>query len=79
MSHFASGIREYVHAKAVADVYFPVDMRGNASICCAQCFLYRDASRRCSLTGEISPYPDKYVGGACPLVPANEFNEGETE
>lgn len=64
---FESGVSAYVHAQATVDVYFPVDNRGNADINCTQCFFFREASRRCGLTGEISQYPNKYVGSNCPL------------
>lgn len=79
MSRFDSGVAEYIHAKATVDVYFPVDRRGNADVSCSACYLYRLSSRYCALTGEVIPYPDKYVGGQCPLIPANEFDKGETE
>lgn len=64
---FESGVTAYVHGKATVDVYFPVDSRGNADISCQQCFFFREASRRCGLTGQISEYPNKYVGSHCPL------------
>lgn len=67
MSRFDSGIVSYVHGRATVDVYFPVDSKGNADINCTQCFFYREASRRCGLTGQISAYPTKYVGDSCPL------------
>lgn len=64
---FDSGVASYVHGNATVDVYFPVDGRGNADISCQQCFFFREASRRCGLTGQISEYPTKYVGSHCPL------------
>ena len=67
MSRFESGVSSYVHAAATVTVHFPVDNKGNAEINCAQCFFFREASRRCGLTGEISEYPSKYVGSKCPL------------
>lgn len=67
MSSFDSGVKSYVHGRATVDVFFPVDFKGNADINCNQCFLYREASRRCGLTGRISQYPAKYVGDSCPL------------
>lgn len=69
---FSSGISSYVHATATVDVYFPVDNKGNADINCTQCFFFREASRRCGLTGEISQYPTKYVGSSCPLERVEE-------
>lgn len=65
--NFDSGVDRYICGKAEVKVYFPVDRKGNADISCAQCFFYREASRRCSLTWQISEYPTKYVGGHCPL------------
>lgn len=73
MPDFQSGVASYIHAKAEVRVHFPVDFKGNADISCAQCFFFREASRRCGLTGEISEYPQKYVGSTCPL----EIIEGE--
>lgn len=71
MSNFESGVASYINAKAVVTVHFPVDYKGNADISCTQCFFFREASRRCGLTGDISEYPAKYVGSNCPL----EVNE----
>ena len=64
---FESGVASYVHGQAKVDVYFPVDSRGNADVSCQQCYFYRDSSRRCGLTGQVSQYPTKYVGASCPL------------
>ena len=72
MPSFESGVTAYVHAQATVDVFFPVDSRGNADINCTQCFFFREASRRCGLTGEISQYPQKYVGSSCPLERVEE-------
>ena len=73
MSNFESGVASYINARAVVTVHFPVDYKGNADISCSQCFFFREASRRCGLTGEISEYPTKYVGSNCPL----EMMDGE--
>ena len=67
MSRFESGVARYLKGTAAVTVYFPVDFRGNATICCTACDLYSRTSGRCYLTHEIVPYPDKYVGGRCPL------------
>ena len=64
---FDSGVASYITGKATVIASFPVDFKGNADICCQQCFFYRVASRRCSLTGAVSEYPTKYVGSNCPL------------
>lgn len=67
MANFDSGVSSYIAAQATVKVFFPVDNRGNADINCTQCFFFREASRRCGLTGEVSQYPQKYVGSSCPL------------
>lgn len=64
---FESGVASYITGKAEVRVHFPVDGRGNADVSCNQCFFFREASRRCGLTGAISEYPNKYVGSECPL------------
>lgn len=64
---FESGVTSYITGKAEVRVHFPVDSKGNADISCNQCFFFREASRRCGLTGYISEYPNKYVGSECPL------------
>ncbi len=69
MSYFASGVSGYIHTAAEITVHFPIDERGSASVNCVNCYLYREASRRCGITGEIIPYPNKYVGNDCPLIP----------
>lgn len=72
MANFESGVASYIHAHAVVEVFFPVDNKGNADICCAQCFYYREASKRCGLNFEVCEYPNKYVGSSCPLVRTDE-------
>ena len=64
---FDSGVYSYIKGSATVSVYFPVDAKGNADICCAQCYFYREASKRCGLNGMITAYPTKYVGSDCPL------------
>ena len=79
VSSFDSGVAWYVEAKAEVRVHFPVDSRGNADISCAQCFFYREASKRCGLTGQISEYPTKYVGSCCPLEMITNGGKDETQ
>ena len=67
MSRFESGVTSYIHATATVNVYFPVDAKGNADICCKQCPYYRYNNNRCGLNEKICSYPEKYVGAACPL------------
>lgn len=64
---FDSGVKDYIKGTATVSVCFPVDFKGNADVCCMQCFFYRESSRRCSLTGAVSEYPQRYVGSNCPL------------
>ena len=75
---FEDGISSYVHAQAVVDVYFPVDAKGNADISCSQCYFFRESAKRCGLNWEICQYPNKYVGGCCPLVRVDD-DTGEIE
>ena len=37
MSDFSSGVSGYVKAATVITVNFPIDMKGNADVCCYQC------------------------------------------
>lgn len=69
---FESGIGKYVHARAVVDVYFPVDEKGNEYIRCTFCPLYNAHTRRCMQTQEILAFPDKYVGAYCKLKESEE-------
>lgn len=73
MANFESGVASYQRGRAVVEVWFPVDKNGRADVSCSQCFFYRDGSHRCSLNGEVSAYPTKYVGDACPLMADTEF------
>lgn len=79
MADFESGVAEYVHAQAVVDVYFPVDFHGNADISCEQCYFFRRSYKTCGLNGEVCQYPNKYVGGSCPLHIAEEENNNTME
>ena len=82
MSRFDNGVSGYINGKAVVHAHFPIDFRGNPDVCCAQCFFYRDSSRRCCLTGQISEYPNKYIGSMCPLEfenPGEDARKNEEE
>ena len=79
MGDFSSGVSEYIHAQATVDVFFPVDFKGNADICCNQCFFFRRNYQTCGLNGEVCQYPQKYVGGSCPLKPVDENNNDMEE
>lgn len=73
MADFESGVSSYIHATATVEVYFPVDAKGNADVCCWQCEFFHRTSSRCGINGKICAYPQKYIGQYCPL----NFNEGE--
>lgn len=74
MAQLDSGVSDYVHCQATVDVFFPIDRRGNADISCNQCFFFRRNYQTCGLNGEVCQYPQKYVGGSCPLKPVDENN-----
>lgn len=76
MANFDSGVKSYIKARAVVEVGFPVDWRGNVEIACKHCNFYVAATRRCGLNQQIVNYPEKYIGEHCPLEPVEE-NEGE--
>lgn len=67
MSRFDNGVGGYVIGRAVVEVGFPVDFKGNAEIACKHCKFYVRATQRCALNQEIINYPEKYVGANCPL------------
>ena len=64
---FESGVSSYIVGSATVRVFFPVDRKGVPDICCRQCRFFRQQSRSCALNGEISAYPEHYVGQSCPL------------
>jgi len=72
MADFDTGVSGYIHATAEVDVYFPIDMRGTPEICCRMCYYFRTGSSSCALNGEVCEYPQKYVGGSCPLKRVEE-------
>lgn len=67
MANFDNGVASYVIGRAVVEVGFPVDFKGNAEIACKHCKFYVRATQRCALNQEIINYPEKYVGVNCPL------------
>ena len=69
MANFDSGVAYYIEATATVKVYFPVDSKGNAEICCRMCPYLSADSRICRLNGSIVEYPKTNIGGKCPLVP----------
>lgn len=67
MSEFETGVQKYIKATATVQVHFPVDWKGNAFVCCDQCYYFRPQTRRCGLNGTVCEFPGKYVGSECPL------------
>lgn len=66
-ARFDSGVASYVKGEATVTVYFPVDAKGVADISCKQCRYFRSTTRRCALNGEVTEYPERYVGSRCLL------------
>ena len=67
MANFDNGVARYVMARAVVEVGFPVDFKGNAEIACKHCPFFVRSTQRCGLNQEIVNFPDRYVGVNCPL------------
>lgn len=72
MANFDTGVSRYIKARAVVEVGFPVDWRGNAEIACKHCTFFVRATQRCGLTHDIVNFPDRYIGECCPLIPIDE-------
>lgn len=66
-NRFDDGVSGYIMGCATVMNYFPIDRRGNALCVCDVCRFYRRTAKACGLSGEIIPWPDKYVGRECPL------------
>lgn len=64
---FESGVKSYITGVATVRVMFPIDFNDKADISCRQCRFFRRQSQTCGLNGEISYYPERYVGSMCPL------------
>lgn len=62
-----SGVQGYITGRYAGNVYFPVDLAGNADIRCRQCYFFRKTYSTCGLNGQVCEYPDKYIGSRCPL------------
>lgn len=67
MANFDNGVARYVIGRAVVEVGFPVDFKGNAEIACKHCNFFVRATFRCGLNQQIVNYPEKFVGVNCPL------------
>lgn len=77
LANFDTGVSRYIKARAVFEVGFPVDWRGNAEIACKHCNMFVRATQRCGLTQQIVNFPDRYVGECCPLEEVIEEQENE--
>ena len=69
---FESGVAKYIIGRAVVEVGFPVDFKGNADVSCKQCKFFRKTYNLCGLTGEVCEYPDHFVSSHCPLERVEE-------
>lgn len=67
MANFESGVASYIKGQATVEVFFPVDQKGNAEICCRHCPYLSSNDRMCQLNKTPVAYPNKYVGDNCPL------------
>ena len=67
MANFESGVASYIKGQATVEVFFPVDQKGNAEICCRHCPYLSTNDRMCQLNKMPVAYPYKYVGDNCPL------------
>lgn len=72
MADYSSGVSGYIKGRTIIEVNFPVDTKGKASVCCAQCPYYGRYDRVCRLNGELTAFPDAYIGQRCPLTFENE-------
>lgn len=67
MANFESGVASYIKGQATVEVFFPVDQKGNAEICCRHCPYLSSNDRMCQLNKMPVAYPNKYIGDNCPL------------
>ena len=64
-----SGVQDYIVCSAEIRTAFPISSKGVAFIACQFCDAYNTVTKRCILTQEVVPFPDKYVGHQCQLKP----------
>lgn len=76
MANFDDGVKSFVRTTARVFINFPIDWRDNAEIACKHCKFFTVTTRKCVLTGEVVPFPEKYVGHDCPL---EIIEDGEAE
>ena len=75
MANFDDGVAKYIKARAVVEVFFPVDFKGREEIACKHCPFFIRATQRCALNQSLVNYPDHFVGVDCPLEPIEGENE----
>lgn len=73
MANFESGIASYVKGYATVEVFFPVDAKGNAEICCKHCPFLSSNDRMCQLNKKPVAFPHRFVGDWCPLKEKEEL------
>lgn len=64
---FENGIKEYVVGECKIEVNFPVGFDGKRHIACRFCPYLSSNERMCQINKEPVAFPDKFVGGRCPL------------
>lgn len=77
MPSFENGVKDYIVGVATVRVYFPVDWKDRAYICCRQCPYLSSNERMCQLNKEPVAFPTQYIGQNCPLE--IELKEGEKD
>jgi type IV secretory pathway protease TraF len=77
MANFESGVSSYIVGECTITVYFPVDEKGRAEICCKHCPYLSSNERMCQLNKEPVAFPSRYVGNRCPLQEINYNTKGE--
>ena len=75
MPDFDSGVKRYIKGVAMVTVNFPVSWDEKADVSCKQCQFFRVSSRSCALTGDVTPYPEKFVAPTCPLERIDDEEE----
>ena len=74
MANFESGVASYINGYAVVEVNFPVDLKGNAEICCRHCQFLSANEKTCQLNKAPVAFPNRFVGDFCPLALVEDYN-----
>ena len=75
MANFDSGVKGYIHGTCLVDVYFPVDNKDRADVCCDQCDYYHRSLKQCELNKTLVNYPSTHIGRKCPLTFDGEVDD----